>query len=40
MYYINLEKSVERRDKMVEEFDGALPDGFKLVRWNATSHED
>jgi hypothetical protein len=25
---------------MVEEFDGALPDGFKLVRWNATSHED
>jgi hypothetical protein len=40
IYFINLDNCVERRDKMIEDFDGALPDNFKLVRWNATSHKE
>ena len=40
IYFINLDSCTERRNKMISDFDGALPDNFKLVRWNATRHRD
>jgi GR25 family glycosyltransferase involved in LPS biosynthesis len=40
IYFINLDTSTERCEHTTKEFDGALPDNFKLVRWNATRHND
>ncbi len=38
IYFINLDSCTERRETLCNDFDGALPDNFKLVRWNATRH--
>jgi GR25 family glycosyltransferase involved in LPS biosynthesis len=38
VYYINLDSCIERNNKIISDFDGALPDNFKLKRWCATRH--
>jgi hypothetical protein len=40
IYFINLDSSVERCNDLIAEFDGALPDNFRLVRWNAVRHPE
>lgn len=40
IYFINLDSCIQRRDNMFNIFTDALPDNFKLVRWNATKHKE
>jgi hypothetical protein len=40
IYFINLESCTDRHDKIISDFEGSLPDNFKLVRWNATKHKN
>jgi len=37
-YFINLDSSTDRHDTIITDFEGALPQNFKLLRWNATKH--
>lgn len=38
MHFINLDKSTDRLQRITDDFRDALPDNFKLIRWNATKH--
>lgn len=40
MYVINLDNKPKRLAQIREDFKGALPAGFRIVRWNATRHQE
>lgn len=40
LYIINLDDKPKRLERMQNDLKGALPDGFELVRWEATRHAE